>query len=147
MRKFHEAKLASDPEVVVWGTGNPLREFLHVDDLADACMFLMENYDEPGHVNVGVGEDMSIGTLAHLLRDIVYPEARIVFDSSKPDGTPRKKLDVSKLSKLGWMATTPLRDGLESTYDWFTHMSGERVPVKSPAQRAGRMMDPEFSIA
>ena len=140
MRKFHEAKLAGDPKVVVWGTGTPLREFLHVDDLADACMFLMENYDEPGHVNVGVGEDMPIGSLAKLIGAIVYPSAEIVFDISKPDGTPRKKLDVSKLTALGWTASTHLEDGLRSTYEWFT--------ATAHAESAqAQMLDPEFSIA
>ena len=119
MRKFHEAKVAGTREVSVWGSGTPLREFLHVDDLAEACTFLMDRYDDAGHVNVGVGEDISIRGLAFMLRDIVYPEAEIVFDATKPDGTPRKKLDVSKLSALGWNASIGLRAGLRDTYEWF----------------------------
>ena len=128
IRKFHEAKLAGLPDVEVWGSGTPLREFLHVDDLADACVFLMNQFNESEHINVGVGDDRSISSLAELIRRVVYPGARIVFDSSKPDGTPRKKLDVAKLTNLGWTATTDLYAGLESTYRWYreTQASSER---------------------
>ena len=119
IRKFHEAKVNGTPEVVVWGTGSPLREFLHVDDLADACLFLMDNYEESEHINVGTGEDLSIRALAELVREVVYPQAELTFDTSKPDGTPRKVLDVSKLEDLGWKASTSLRSGIEGTYDWF----------------------------
>lgn len=119
MRRFHEAKLAGQREIEVWGTGSPLRELLHVDDLADACVFLMHHYDEAGHVNVGTGADLSIRQLAELVRDIVHPEGVLVFDGSKPDGMPRKVLDVSKLEAMGWKARTPLREGLEATYEWF----------------------------
>ncbi len=101
IRKFHEAKEKGDPEVVIWGTGTPLREFLHADDLADACYFLMEHYNEPGLVNIGVGEDISIAELANLIKEIVGYQGTIIFDTSKPDGTPRKLLDVSKLKNLG----------------------------------------------
>lgn len=119
MRKFHEARAAGVREVVVWGTGTPRREFLHVDDLADACVLLMERYDEEGHVNVGTGEDVSIRELSELLRDIIHPEATLRFDTSKPDGMPRKLLDVSRLHRLGWRHRIELRDGIASTYRWF----------------------------
>jgi GDP-L-fucose synthase len=119
MRKFHDARLAGRRDVVIWGTGSPRREFLHVDDLADACVFLMERYSETGHINVGTGEDLSIRELAMLVRDIVHPEAVLTFDPSKPDGMPRKLLDVSRLHALGWRHRIGLRDGIQSTYDWF----------------------------
>jgi GDP-L-fucose synthase len=119
IRKFHDARIGDTREVVIWGTGAPRREFLHVDDLADACLFLMEHYDVSEHINVGTGEDLSIAELADLVRQIVYPEARLVFDASKPDGAPRKLLDVSRLQALGWRHRTALRDGIESTYRWF----------------------------
>jgi len=119
IRRFHDAKVAGEREVVIWGTGSPMREFLHVDDLADACLFLMEDYDEEGHVNVGTGEDLSIRALAEMVRDIVHPGAELVFDTTKPDGMPRKVLDVSKLASMGWKARTELRDGVESTYEWY----------------------------
>jgi GDP-L-fucose synthase len=119
IRKFHEARVSGAPEVTVWGTGSPRREFLHVDDLASACLFLMERYDDPVHINVGTGEDLSIAELARTVRAVVYPEARIVFDSSKPDGTPRKLLDVSRLHALGWRHTIELRSGIEQSYAWF----------------------------
>jgi GDP-L-fucose synthase len=119
IRKFHDARVAGREEVVLWGTGSPRREFLHVDDLADACVFLMERYDNEEHINVGTGEDLSIRELAELIRDIVHPGVRLVFDTSKPDGTPRKLLDVSRLHGLGWRHRTALRDGIESVYAWF----------------------------
>lgn len=119
IRKFHEAKLEGRTEVVVWGTGSPLREFLHVDDLADACLFLMENYDEAEHINVGTGDDLPIRDLAMIVRDIVHPRGELIFDTSRPDGTPRKVLDVSRIEKLGWKAKVNLREGIESTYRWF----------------------------
>lgn len=119
IRKFHDAKISGETDVVVWGTGSPMREFLHVDDLADACVFLMRNYDDHGHINVGTGEDLSIRALAELVRDIVYPQAKLVFDTTKPDGTPRKVLDVGRLAAQGWKASTELRDGIEQTYEWF----------------------------
>ena len=119
MRKFHEAKVNGDKEVMIWGTGSALREFLHVDDLADACLFLMENYDEAGHVNVGTGVDLAIRSLAEAIRDVVNPDAELVFDTSKPDGTPRKVLDTSKLENLGWKPKINLLDGIEQTYSWF----------------------------
>ncbi len=119
MRKFHDAKLSGAPDVEIWGTGSPQREFLHVDDLADACYFLMGNYSDDLHLNVGTGVDLSIRELAEKVRDIVYPEAELRFDTSKPDGTPRKLLDVSRLNALGWSATIELDAGIKSTYDWF----------------------------
>ena len=119
MRKFHEAKIAGTSEVEIWGTGSPRREFLHVDDLADACVFLMDRYDEAQHINVGTGEDLSIRALAELVRDIVHPDATLRFDTSKPDGMPRKLLDVSRLHALGWRHRIGLREGITSTYQWF----------------------------
>ena len=119
IRKFHDAKAAGRGEVVIWGTGTPRREFLHVDDLADACVFVMENYDDELHINVGTGEDLSIRDLGELVRAIVYPQARLVFDASKPDGTPRKLLDVSRLHALGWRHRIPLAQGIATTYEWF----------------------------
>ena len=119
IRKFHDAKVAGAGEVSVWGSGRPRREFLHVDDLASACVFLMRNYDDEAHINVGTGEDLSIRELAEMIRDVVYPQARIVFDISRPDGPPRKLLDIGKLRRLGWTPSIPLRAGVESTYRWF----------------------------
>lgn len=119
LRKVHEAKTEGRPEVVIWGTGAPRREFLHVDDLAGAAVFLMERYDEPGIINVGTGQDMTIADLAQLIARIVGYSGRLVFDSSKPDGTPRKLLDITRLSNLGWRASVSLEDGIRSTYTWF----------------------------
>ncbi len=144
IRKFHEAKIRTQEaggvrqeaitsnlgqptsvlpthsdSVVIWGTGTPRREFLYIDDLADACIFLMENYDGSGIVNIGLGEDISISDLAVLIGGIVGYEGGIVYDSSKPDGTPRKLLDVSRLTALGWKAKTSLRDGIKKTYQWY----------------------------
>ena len=119
IRKFHEAKDRGEGEVVVWGSGAPRREFLHVDDLADACVFLMRHYDEPSHINVGTGEDLTIAELADTVRRIVYPKAAVTFDRSKPDGMPRKLLDVSRLHALGWRHRIQLAEGIESTYRWF----------------------------
>ncbi|HIG25438.1 MAG TPA: GDP-L-fucose synthase [Acidimicrobiia bacterium] len=125
IRRFHEAKEAGVNEVQIWGTGSACREFLHVDDLADACLFLMDNYSEAGHVNVGTGIDGSIAALARQVRDLVHPEAEITYDTTKPDGTPRKVLEVSKLTKLGWTAKTELADGLANTYAWFLQAVAE----------------------
>ena len=119
IRKFHDAKLSGATEVEIWGTGSPMREFLHVDDLADACVYLMQNYEEDSHINVGTGKDLAIRDLADLVRSVVHPDATLRFDTSKPDGTPRKVLDVSRLAELGWSARTELREGIESTYEWF----------------------------
>ncbi|QUV99911.1 GDP-L-fucose synthase [Chloracidobacterium sp. MS 40/45] len=119
LRKFHEARLTSAPAVTVWGTGKPRREFLHVDDLADAALFLMQRYESEDPINVGVGEDISIGELAMMIRDIVGYTGDIVYDTAKPDGTPRKLLDVSRLQTLGWRARIDLRAGIAATYTWY----------------------------
>jgi GDP-L-fucose synthase len=116
LRKIHEAKEKGEEKVVVWGTGTPRREFLHVDDLADACYFLMNNYDEPGLINIGVGEDISIAELANLIKNIVGFEGHIIYDTSKPDGTPRKLMDVSKLNAFGWKASIGLKEGISKVY-------------------------------
>jgi GDP-L-fucose synthase len=116
LRKFHEAKVKGSPEVVVWGTGTPLREFMHVDDLADACLFLMERFDEPGFINVGTGKELSIRELAGLIAKIVGYPGKIVFDTTKPDGTPRKLMNVSCLSSLGWMSRITLEEGLREVF-------------------------------
>ncbi|OLY93375.1 GDP-L-fucose synthase [Cnuella takakiae] len=116
LRKMHEAKLAGAPAVELWGTGKPLREFLHADDLADACTFLMEHYNEAGLVNIGVGTDLPISNLAEMIREIVGYQGELHFDTSKPDGTPRKLMDVSKLTGLGWKASIPLKEGISSVY-------------------------------
>jgi len=119
LRKAHEAKANKSKELVVWGSGTPRREFLHVDDLASACLFLLDQYDSPEIINVGCGQDITIRELAELICEIVGFEGKLAWDTSKPDGTPRKLLDVSKLTNLGWQATIPLRDGIAQTYDWF----------------------------
>ena len=119
MRKFHEAKQAHKSEVVIWGTGTPRREFLHVDDLASAAVFLMEQYDEAGIINVGFGEDITIAELAQLIGRTIGYGGALAFDTSKPDGTPRKLLDVTKLRSLGWQPSIPLEHGLRATYEWF----------------------------
>jgi len=119
IRRFHEAKMEGRDEVVLWGTGSPRREFLHVDDLADACVFLMRHYDESEHINVGTGVDQTIRELAELVASVVHPGAKLRFDSSKPDGMPQKLLDVSRLHELGWRHRVELVDGIESTYRWF----------------------------
>lgn len=119
IRKAHEAKRRRKPAVEVWGTGRPRREFLHVDDLAEAVVFLMESYDEEPPINVGVGSDLSIRALTELVCEVVGFEGRLSFDVTRPDGTPRKVLDVSRLLELGWRPRIDLRDGLASTYDWF----------------------------
>lgn len=116
IRRFHEAKQADAPTVTVWGTGTPRREFLCSDDLADACVFVMKHYSAPGFLNVGVGRDMTIAEFARVVAEVVGFTGRIVFDPSKPDGTPQKLLDVSKLNSLGWSAKVPLRDGLAAAY-------------------------------
>lgn len=119
IRKFHEAKVAQKESVVLWGTGTPIREFLYIDDLADACLFLMETYDGSEILNIGVGEDISISELGYLIKEIVGYEGNIVYDHSKPDGTPRKLLNVAGLHSLGWKAKTSLREGIAKTYEWY----------------------------
>ena len=123
IRKFHDAKREGRDAVEIWGSGVPRREFLHVDDLADACLFLMERYNDAEHINVGTGEDLSIRDLAETVRDVVHPGAELVFDRSKPDGAPRKLLDVGRLRELGWTPRIPLREGIHHTYEWFCSQS------------------------
>ena len=120
IRRFHEAKVSNATEVVVWGTGAPRREFLYVDDLADACVFAMHNYDDAPILNIGVGEDVTIRELAALVQEVVGFRGAVRFDATKPDGTPRKLLDVSRLHELGWRAKTALRQGVEQTYVWYS---------------------------
>jgi len=119
LRKFHEAKQKNAATVTIWGTGKPLREFLHTDDLADACFFLMQHYDNDGLVNIGIGEDIEIGELARMIKEITGYKGSVEFDTSKPDGTPRKLMDVSKINALGWKARIHLREGIESVYKDF----------------------------
>jgi GDP-L-fucose synthase len=119
MRKFHEAKVRGEPEVTVWGTGTPRREFLHVDDLADACLFLMQRYEDAQPLNIGWGEDVSIRELAGIIQEAVGFSGRLRFDSSKPDGTPRKLLNIDRLESWGWRPRIPLREGIATTYQWF----------------------------
>ncbi len=123
IRKFHEAKLAKSQAVTIWGSGSPRREFLHVDDLADACLFLLDHYEDILPINIGTGQDIPIADLAELVREVVYPEAELVYDASKPDGTPRKLLEVARLHALGWRHQTELLDGIQSTYQWFLEHS------------------------
>jgi GDP-L-fucose synthase len=119
VRKIHEAKSGNQASFVMWGTGEPRREFLHADDLADACFFLMQHYNEPGMINVGTGEDLTINELAELIKKIVGFEGRFEHDTNKPDGTPRKLLDVSKLSALGWKARISLEEGIRKVYQQY----------------------------
>lgn len=125
IRRFHEAKASEASEVVLWGTGTPRREFLHVDDLAAASLFLLENYDSADTINVGVGEDVTIRELAEIVADVVGYEGALVQDTAKPDGTPRKLLDVGRINDLGWKAVVPLRDGIAATYQWFLEHRAE----------------------
>ncbi|KEZ87613.1 GDP-L-fucose synthase [Clostridium sulfidigenes] len=119
IRKFHEAKEEGKPSVEVWGTGTPLREFLHVDDMADACIFLMENYNGEEHVNIGTGEEVSIKQLAETVKEIIGYKGQLLFNSDKPDGTPRKLTDITKLHELGWKHSINLKEGIEDSYKWF----------------------------
>jgi GDP-L-fucose synthase len=130
IRKFHDAKQSGGKAVEIWGTGSPMREFLHVDDLADACVFLIENYSDDMHINVGTGVDLSIRELAEKVRDVVYPAAELQFDTSKPDGTPRKVLDVSRLNNLGWSPSSTLDSGLASTYQWFLEQQDSHTAMR-----------------
>lgn len=134
IRKFHDAKVNGNADVIIWGTGKPKREFLHVDDLADACLFVIRNWEEDLHINIGTGEDLSIGDLARMVQSIVYPEAHLVFDTGKPDGTPRKLLNVNRLHTLGWHHRIELADGIRSVYDWFLeHITAPRSQASHPA--------------
>ncbi len=132
MRRLHEAKLASSPEFIAWGTGTPLREFMFVDDLADGCFFLLQNYEEPLFINLGSGEEISIHALVHQLAEVVGYQGRIAFDSSKPDGTPRKLMDSSRIHQLGWHHNTSLREGLKLTYEWY--LRGQVLRLASPGK-------------
>jgi GDP-L-fucose synthase len=134
IRKFHDAKQSGGKEVEIWGTGSPMREFLHVDDLADACVFLIENYSDDMHINVGTGVDLSIRELAEKVRDVVYPAAELRFDTSKPDGTPRKVLDVTRLNNLGWSPSYTLDSGLASTYQWFLDQQDSHTAMRGMKQ-------------
>lgn len=124
IRKFHEAKVKGYQQVVVWGTGTPRREFLHVDDLAEACLFLMDNYNQSEIINVGTGRDISILELANLIKEVVGYNGRIVLDPGKPDGAPRKLLDIDKITSLGWVPRLTLHRGIEHTYRWFLSVYG-----------------------
>lgn len=125
LAKFHQAKMDGKDHVVVWGTGNARREFLYVDDLAQALLFLLENYDGPGPINVGCGQDMTIAELAHTIKEVVGFSGEIVFDASKPDGTPQKLLDLTKINALGWQPKTSLKVGLRNTYEWYLAHVGQ----------------------
>jgi GDP-L-fucose synthase len=137
MRKFHEAKVRGDAEVEVWGTGTARREFLHVDDMADACVYLMERYDGSEIVNIGCGADIEIGEVARIIKRVVRFEGRIRQDTSKPDGTPRKLLDISRLASMGWSARTPLEAGLVETYAWFREVFEPESDISSKDQSSG----------
>jgi GDP-L-fucose synthase len=126
LRKAHEAKMRKDRKLIVWGSGKPRREFLHVDDLASACLLLLEKYDSPEIINVGCGEDISIHELAEMICDVVGFDGELAWDKTKPDGTPRKLLDVTKLRALGWKPSIPLRDGIAQTYEWFLANCGQK---------------------
>jgi GDP-L-fucose synthase len=119
MRRLHEAKLAGAKEAVIWGTGNPRRELLYIDDMAEACVFLINNFNEAGPINVGTGEDLSIKEIAETIKSVVGFEGELIFDTSKPDGMPVKVMDVTRINNLGWIAKTSLKDGLQKMYDWF----------------------------
>ena len=130
IRKFHDAKLNRASGVEIWGSGSPMREFLHVDDLADACLHLMNNYSDDSHINVGTGVDLSIRELGEKIRDLVYPGAELQFDLSKPDGTPRKVLDVSRLNATGWAPKIDLDTGLRRTYEWFLAQQAAHIDMR-----------------
>ena len=130
MRRFHDAKLAGEAAVTVWGTGEPRRELMHVDDLASACLFLMRQYAGPDLINVGTGEDETVRAIAERVRDVVHPSAELVFDPAKPDGMPRKLLDVSRIHALGWHHEIGLAAGLRSTYEWFCSSSARTSSIR-----------------
>jgi GDP-L-fucose synthase len=138
IRKFHDCRIAAEANgvpgaVTVWGSGRPKREFLHVDDLADACLYLMDHYESDQTINVGTGVDQTIAELVDTIRQVVYPEATVTYDASMPDGTPRKLLDVSKLTALGWKAQTPLSEGIAATYAWFLEHVENAAAVRGVA--------------
>lgn len=123
IRRFHDAKISNASSVTVWGTGKALREFLHVDDVAKACVMLMNTYDEAGWINVGSGQEVSIAELAQTVKDIIGFQGELVFDTSKPDGTPRKVLDCTKIHSLGWKADISLAQGIQNAYQWFLNQT------------------------
>ncbi len=127
LRKFHDAKVNDKPYVEVWGTGDPRREFLYVDDLADACLFLMENYNKSEIINIGTGKDVTVKELAETVKEVVGYAGETRFNKTKPDGTPRKLLDVSRINSLGWEAKTPLREGVKKTYEWYKNQIQETI--------------------
>jgi GDP-L-fucose synthase len=129
IRKFHDAKIKGDKEVTLWGSGSPKREFLHADDLGSACLFLLEHYNSDSPINVGIGKDISIDALADLIQEIVGYSGEIVWDTSKPDGTPQKLLDVSRINQLGWEPSIDLRSGLEQTYKWYVNSGLAQEPM------------------
>lgn len=129
LRKFHAAKINGDKEVALWGSGSPKREFLHADDLGLACLFLLEHYDSDSPINVGVGKEIAIHGLAELIQEIVGYSGKIVWDTSKPDGTPQKLLDVSRINQLGWKSSIDLRSGLEQTYNWYVESGLAQEPI------------------
>jgi GDP-L-fucose synthase len=129
IRKFHDAKIKGDKEVTLWGSGSPKREFLHADDLGSACLFLLEHYNSDSPINVGIGKDISIEALADLIQEIVGYSGEIVWDTSKPDGTPQKLLDVSRINQLGWEPSIDLRSGLEQTYKWYVNSGLAQEPM------------------
>ena len=138
IRKFHDAKVTGSDTVEIWGTGSPMREFLHVDDLADACVHLMLHYSDHSHINVGTGVDLSIRDLAEKIRDLVHPSAQLRFDTTKPDGTPRKVLDVTRLTATGWRPSIDLDAGIATTYQWFLDQEASNtqlrgMPAPAPA--------------
>lgn len=124
IRKFHAAKISKNDSVVVWGTGSPIREFIYVDDVADASIFLIKNYNKSGIINIGTQEEVSIKELVSIIKDIIGYNGKVVFDASKPDGSPRKSLEISKLKNLGWQAKIPLTEGIIKTYKWYLHNLG-----------------------
>jgi GDP-L-fucose synthase len=136
MRKFHDAKVRGETGVQIWGSGNPTREFMHVDDLADACVFLMRHYSDQAHINIGTGEDIAIRELAEIMRDVVYPQAELLFDRSKPDGQPLRRVDVTRLHALGWRHRYALRTGIAETYDWFLRHQDDARLQQRPAIQA-----------
>lgn len=127
LQKFYDAKTAGSPAVTIWGSGTPRREFLYVDDLAEACCFLLQNYNEPDIVNIGTGSDITIRELAEIMKEITGFAGEILYDAGKPDGTPVKRLDVSRINRLGWQAKTSLREGIQATYDWYLTEKAGRV--------------------
>ncbi|MEP7200996.1 MAG: GDP-L-fucose synthase [Ilumatobacteraceae bacterium] len=137
IRKFHDAKTSGAKGVEIWGTGSPMREFLHVDDLADACLHLMRHYSDAIHINVGTGIDLSIRELAEKIRNLVHPQAELRFDTSKPDGTPRKVLDVSRLTATGWTPKIDLDTGLRETYQWFLKQQAAHIEMRGINSLAG----------